>query len=80
MKSKDEVAGRVLDIMDVHDLARYLRLSEAKIYKLARAGGIPAFRLGKTWRFRKTLIDEWIQEQTMGSLKMGGERLRPASA
>ena len=51
-------------IMTVHNVAKYLRLSEAKIYRMARTGGLPAFRIGKTWRFNKNSIDEWIREKT----------------
>jgi excisionase family DNA binding protein len=51
-------------IMTVHHVAKYLRLSEAKIYRLARTGELPAFRIGKTWRFNKGRIDEWIRERT----------------
>jgi excisionase family DNA binding protein len=40
-------------IMTVHDVARYLRLSESKVYRSARAGVLPAIRIGKTWRFKK---------------------------
>ena len=58
--TKDQELGIEIDIMNVHEVARYLRLSEAKIYKLAKTSRIPAFRLGKTWRFRRSMIDEWI--------------------
>ncbi|MCJ7432976.1 MAG: helix-turn-helix domain-containing protein [Anaerolineales bacterium] len=51
-------------IMNVHDLSAYLRLSEAKVYRLARSGCIPAFRIGNSWRFKKTMIDEWIRHET----------------
>jgi excisionase family DNA binding protein len=51
-------------IMTVHNVAKYLRLSEAKIYRLARTGELPAFRIGKTWRFNRGRIDEWIRERT----------------
>jgi excisionase family DNA binding protein len=50
-------------IMTVHDVAEYLRLSEAKVYKLANAGLVPALRLGKSWRFKKEIIDEWIRNE-----------------
>ncbi len=55
-------------VMTVHDVARYLRLSEAKVYQMTRDGHVPAIRLGKTWRFRKDLIDEWIRRETEKSL------------
>jgi excisionase family DNA binding protein len=49
-------------MMTVHELASYLRLSEAKVYRLANNGCIPSFRLGTSWRFRKDLIDEWTKK------------------
>jgi len=55
-------------IMTVHDIAAYLRLSEAKVYKLAKEGHLPALRVGKSWRFRKDLIDEWIRRETEQAL------------
>jgi excisionase family DNA binding protein len=55
-------------IMTVHDIATYLRLSEAKVYKLAKEGHLPALRVGKSWRFRKDLIDEWIRRETEQAL------------
>jgi excisionase family DNA binding protein len=51
-------------IMTVHHVAKYLRLSEAKVYRMARTGELPAFRIGKTWRFDKRSIDDWIREKT----------------
>jgi excisionase family DNA binding protein len=51
-------------VLTVHDVAAYLRLSEAKVYRLAREGSVPAFRLGKSWRFRKDLIDAWMLRET----------------
>lgn len=55
-----------IGIMNVHDVARYLRLSEAQVYKLARQSGIPAIRIGKSWRFRKDLLDDWMRKGTVG--------------
>lgn len=45
------------EIMTVQELARYLRLAEATVYKLAQAGEIPGVRVGRTWRFKRELID-----------------------
>jgi len=56
----DSVGG----IMTGHNVARYLRLSEAKIYRMARTGGLPALRIGRTWRFTKPTIDDWIRAKT----------------
>ena len=56
-------------IMTVHDIATYLRLSEAKVYKLAKDGQLPALRVGKSWRFRKDLIDEWMRRAMEQALR-----------
>jgi excisionase family DNA binding protein len=57
------------EIMNVQEVAEYLRLAEATIYKLAQAGEIPAVKVGRTWRFKRVLIDEWLRDESMRSLK-----------
>jgi excisionase family DNA binding protein len=64
MNGKNDSNGFNTDIMTVHDVAGYLRISEALVYKLARGGQVPALRVGKSWRFRKDLVDEWILRET----------------
>lgn len=63
-KSLSPTMGENIVIMTVHDVAQYLRMSEAKIYRLAKEGGVPCFRLGGSWRFRRDLIDEWTIRET----------------
>lgn len=55
-------------ILTVRDVATYLRLSQAKVYRLAREGGVPAFRLGRSWRFRRDQIDAWMIRETDANL------------
>ena len=63
-----ESSSGKIQVLTVHDVATYLRLSEAKVYRLAREGGVPAFRLGRSWRFRKDLIDAWMIRETGANL------------
>lgn len=56
-------------IWTVHDVAEYLRMSEAKVYRLAKEQKLPVVRIGKTWRFRKQLLDQWLDERSESSLK-----------
>lgn len=55
-------------ILTIKQVAEYLKVNERTIYRLAAASGIPAFKVGGTWRFRKSDIDDWIASQT----KRGG--------
>jgi excisionase family DNA binding protein len=48
------------DIMTLEEVAAYLKLKPQTIYTWAQEKKIPAAKLGKEWRFRKSIIDEWI--------------------
>jgi excisionase family DNA binding protein len=53
------------DVMTIKELSEYLKLNEKTAYRLASEGKIPGFKVGGSWRFRKSEIDRWIiaQEQ-----------------
>jgi two-component system response regulator (stage 0 sporulation protein F) len=53
-------------LMNIKDAAEYLRMNKMTIYKLAREGKMPAFRVASEWRFRKDLIDRWLIGQLKG--------------
>jgi len=55
--------------MTIDEVARYLRLTEQKLYKLSQKGKIPAYKFGREWRFKKDRIDEWIEEQEVSRKK-----------
>jgi excisionase family DNA binding protein len=57
-----------LEIMTVKDVAVYLKMKPVTIYKLAKEGRIPAFRVASFWRFKKDLIDKWLSEESRKNL------------
>jgi PTS system nitrogen regulatory IIA component len=63
------------EILTIEEVARYLRLTPQTIYKWAQEKRIPAAKLGKEWRFRKSIIDQWLDEQILSS-ESGFEHLR----
>ncbi len=69
MDAKKDVIEPDARVLTVHDIAVYLRLSEAKVYKLAKEGRLPALRVGRSWRFRKDLVDEWMRREIEHSLR-----------
>ena len=46
-----------------HDLAQRFRVTERQVCKLARIGFLPGIKLGKLWRFREDVIEEWERRQ-----------------
>ena len=65
--SPDRANSRPLgnDILTLEEVASYLRLTPQTIYKWAQEKRIPAAKLGKEWRFRKTIIDRWLDDQIL---------------
>lgn len=53
-------------LLTIHELAVYLHLDEGTVNKLVAAGKIPSIQLERQWRFKKTAIDQWIQDQLVG--------------
>lgn len=47
-------------IMTLEEVARFLRLNKSTIYRMARDGTLPAWKLGNVWRFKKDAIEGWI--------------------
>lgn len=51
------------DVMTIRELAAYLKMAEKTLYRLAAEGAVPGFKVGGSWRFRKSEIDKWIKKQ-----------------
>ena len=49
-----------IEILTLDDVAVYLKAGKRTVYRLAAEGKLPAFKLGGTWRFRRSDLDEWI--------------------
>ncbi|UCH12679.1 MAG: helix-turn-helix domain-containing protein [Candidatus Omnitrophota bacterium] len=50
-------------LFTINELADYLKMRPITIYKHAAAGKLPGFKVGSKWRFKKSTIDKWIEEQ-----------------
>ncbi|HWU91520.1 MAG TPA: PTS sugar transporter subunit IIA [Kofleriaceae bacterium] len=50
----------------MHELAAYLHLDEQTVSRLVTAGKIPALQVERQWRFKRSAIDAWIEEQLVG--------------
>lgn len=55
--------------MTLEEVAKYLKLKPQTIYTWAQNNKIPAAKLGKEWRFRKSIIDKWFNEHISDDFK-----------
>jgi excisionase family DNA binding protein len=54
-------AEDIPEVMNVGEVAQYLRYTEEHVRRLAREGKIPAAKPGRAWRFSRRQILEWIE-------------------
>ena len=53
------------EILTLEEVAHYLRLKPQTIYRWAQERRIPAVKLGKEWRFRRSILDRWLDDQLL---------------
>jgi excisionase family DNA binding protein len=61
MAMKDEA------FLTTEEVLEYLQVNLRTVYRLIKAGKIPAVRVGRQWRFRKADIDAWLTSQPTSS-------------
>jgi excisionase family DNA binding protein len=61
--------------LTTEEVLEYLQVNLRTVYRLIKAGKIPAVRVGRQWRFRKRDIDAWLDSQ-----RPRGGSARPAPA
>jgi excisionase family DNA binding protein len=61
--------------LTTEEVLEYLQVNLRTVYRLIKAGKIPAVRVGRQWRFRKRDIDAWLDSQR----PCGGARPAPSA-
>lgn len=61
--------------LTTEEVLDYLQVNLRTVYRLIKAGKIPAVRVGRQWRFRQRDIDAWLESQ-----RPRGSRPAPAPA
>jgi excisionase family DNA binding protein len=52
------------EVMNIRQASQYLGVSPDTLYKYVNEQKIPAFKLGNRWRFKKSKLDQWMEEQS----------------
>ena len=63
------------DILTLPQLAKYLGMSPRTIYIWAQQEKIPGFKLGSSWRFKASEINQWMENQRTGPTVVPQSRL-----
>ncbi len=52
--------------MTARQVAAYLNVNERTVIKLVSEGALPGVKIGNQWRFRKAMLDAWLDDQMLG--------------
>lgn len=50
-------------LLSIRDVAEFLQLNQTTIYAWAQQGTLPGYKLGRTWRFRLSEIEAWLEKR-----------------
>jgi excisionase family DNA binding protein len=54
---------RLKEVMTLREASQYLGITPDTLYKYLGERSIPAFKLGNRWRFKKDLLDRWMERK-----------------
>jgi excisionase family DNA binding protein len=54
------VMNALSNVLTAKETATYLRVSTVLVRRLAQPGELPGMKVGRVWRFRRDLVDEWL--------------------
>jgi excisionase family DNA binding protein len=67
------------EVMGVREACDYLGISRETLYKYVMGERIPAFKLGNRWKFKKTVLDRWMERQSTQREERGGAKSRASA-
>jgi excisionase family DNA binding protein len=69
------------EVMNIRQASQYLGVSTDTLYKYVYEEKIPAFKLGNRWKFKKTILDAWMERKSLsGNTEDKTEKKRPRAA
>ena len=57
------------EVMNIREASHYLGISPDTLYRYVTTEMVPAFKLGNRWRFKKTVLDEWMEIKSKHGIK-----------
>ncbi len=58
------------EVMTVRQAAEYLQVNDQVLYRYVREEKVPVARMGTTIRFKKTVLDKWLETESWASVGM----------
>lgn len=53
------------ELLTAEETCRYLKIAQRTLYRYIQDRSMPAFKLGKEWRFVRSDLEQWIRQRTV---------------
>ena len=67
------------EVMNIRQASQYLGVSPDTLYKYVNEQRIPAFKLGNRWRFKKSRLDQWMEEKSSATEETKSKKAKAAT-
>jgi excisionase family DNA binding protein len=68
------------EVMNIRQASEYLGVSADTLYKYVYEEKIPAFKLGNRWKFKKTILDQWMERKSTEGEERDSKKTKAARA
>ena len=75
---KENLMADSREVMNIRQASQYLGVSPDTLYKYVNEQKIPAFKLGNRWRFKKSKLDQWMEEKSMETEPLPKKKVKAA--
>jgi len=52
------------NLLTIEQVAEYLKVDKFTVYRLVTSKKLPAFKVGSQWRFKRKMIDTWLDKNS----------------
>jgi excisionase family DNA binding protein len=52
------------NLLTIEQVAEYLKVDKFTVYRLVSNKKLPAFKVGSQWRFKRNMIDSWLEKNS----------------
>lgn len=63
MSDWGDAGSKTHELLTTDDVLGYLRVNARTVYRLIKDGSLPAVRIGRQWRIRRSDLDAWLDGQ-----------------
>lgn len=80
MDEEQKTMSDAPEVMNIRQASQYLGVSADTLYKYVYEERIPAFKLGNRWKFKKTILDSWMERKSAQGEGRGRKKLKARAA